>query len=1057
MSYRHKSLRRSAIAAIVMTWCASAGSAVAATQTFYSIPRGSLSVALRLFARQTDREVFFNEKLLAGRRTPGMSGSATAEEALKILLARSGFEVAVSRSGTLLVVPEAEASSGEAKTSLPAQAFAGPPSTPGNDVWREAAPATNLIEPSILRAVVVTGSLVVRDGYRSPTPVTMVDAGQLSLSAASNFSDGLNQLPLFSGSRSQSQSAQNSTAITPAAGNYLNLRNLGIVRSLILFDGQRVPPTSFEGIVDTNVLPQALIKRVDVVTAGASAAYGSDAVTGVINFVLDKTFTGIKGSIQKGGSSRNDDASERIVLAAGGASHDDRFHYLLSGEHYASYGIKDKASRPLYSSQPIAYGNGSTIPYRTELNARTSTTSTGGVILSGPLALQKFESDGSLTPFDQGSKPVVNGIQIGGDGGRALGGSLVGALRTDQLFARGAYNASNGGEVFLQASFGESRNRYSHNGADNRIGNLTIFSGNAFLPASAQAVLDSTDTGSFLLGRQGLEQGRKIVDVLNDSTSVFAGVKTPLSASWNVALNYSGGISYMRAKHTRNPENQRYFAAIDAVKDPKSGQIVCRVTLIDPSLYPGCQPLNILGADRASPEAIEYVFGQDSQYNVKNTLQDLSLNFVGTLLTLPAGPISAAIGAEVRTQSLKQDSNADPASPVNTTGLRGFPSGQGRFGNTNQGVAHGSQNVREMYAEAVAPIFTDRRFAKSLELNGAVRFTDYSTTGLVETWKLGFGYVPQPGLRIRATTSLDIRTPTLNELYAGAQVSSQAFTDVHTGRTSTITTVSRGALSLQPEVGRTQTIGVLYRPEGLNGFSASIDYYDISIEGAITAPTTTQVNEDCEASLGLSTSCNLIFRPNPFSDRSPANAVQRIDIAPRNIAEILTSGFDIEAGIVTAFGDGSLSMRMLANYVSTYRTRDTPTSPVRDRAGVGGDQLNSSSGNPKLRGLINVVYRRGSLTVNLQERYIGKITRSLTDGVYDDNVIKPVLSTNLGLALRMPGAGRNVELFTTVNNLWNRSPPLVPYISEPGLRYPTLQGLYDVIGRYYTIGFRMSM
>src|SRR5258708_4700880 len=164
--------------------------------------------------------------------------------------------------------------------------------------------------------VVITGSRLVANGNQAPTPVTVMDTKTLQLSAPSNIPDGLNQLPQFSGSRSDSASS-GLTAITPSAGNYLNLRNLGFVRSLILLDGQRVPPTSFEGIVDTNLLPEALVQRVDVVTAGASAAYGSDAVTGVVNFILDKHFNGLKASVQGGISQYADRNSYRTPLAGG--------------------------------------------------------------------------------------------------------------------------------------------------------------------------------------------------------------------------------------------------------------------------------------------------------------------------------------------------------------------------------------------------------------------------------------------------------------------------------------------------------------------------------------------------------------------------------------------------------------------------------------------------------------------------------------------------------------------------------------------------------------------
>jgi iron complex outermembrane receptor protein len=912
-----------------------------------------------------------------------------------------------------------------------------------------------------IEEVVVTGSLVMRNGNQAPTPVTVIDTTALQQAAPSNIPDGLNQLPQFSGSRSQTQNPQNGTAGSPAAGNYLNLRNLGIVRSLILVDGQRVPPTSFEGTVDTNVLPQALVQRVDVVTAGASATYGSDAVSGVVNFVLDKKFTGFKGSVQGGVSQSDDDNSYRVSLAAGRGFLGGRGHVILSAEHYLSDGIKLKADRPLYDQQFIAYGNGTTVPYRYLANARQNNASAGGVILTGPLAQQKFNSDGTLSPYDRGSLTPIGGIQIGGDGGLALNSSLVGSLRTDQAFGRVSYDLTDTISAYAQVIYGESRNRYAHNGADNRFGNLTIFSGNAFLRPEQQAALTAAGTASFTMGRDGFEQGRKTVDILNDSLSVMAGLDGKFGGDWSWRLNYAGGQSIMRAKHTRNPENPHYFAAIDAVRDP-SGAIVCRVTLTNPGLYPGCVPLNILGADRASKEALEYSFGADSQYDARNEQHDVAFTVTGPIFKLPAGEVNLAGGIEYRTQSLEMRSNADPAIPPLTTGIRGYPLGAGRFGNTNQGQSKGDQTVREAFGEIVVPLLKDLPGIENLEFNGAARVTDYKTSGRVETWKAGLSYSPIKDLRIRATRSRDIRAPTLNELFAGTLFSSAAVTDLHTGQTVTTSSSTSGNPDLVPEVGSTTTVGLVYQPAWFSGFTASIDYYDIKIRDAIATRSPPQLQQDCEDSNGTGPACAFLIRPLPFSDRSPANALQRTLLVPFNQSSAYTHGIDFDAGYrfpmsnVLADSNAILTLRLLANYSPSYKTLETATSPVQQRAGLGGD-LNNSTGNPKLRTTLSANWQAGPLTINLQQRFIGKMVRSYVSNIkYEDNSLKSITYYNLSGSYKFEIAGRKLEAFANINNLLDKDPPIVPYTAEPGLRYPTLQGLYDVVGRYYTGGLRFS-
>jgi iron complex outermembrane receptor protein len=907
--------------------------------------------------------------------------------------------------------------------------------------------------------VVITGSRLVVNGNQAPTPVTVMDTKTLQLSAPSNIPDGLNQLPQFSGSRSDSASS-GLTAITPSAGNYLNLRNLGFVRGLILLDGQRVPPTSFEGIVDTNLLPEALVQRVDVVTAGASAAYGSDAVTGVVNFILDKNFNGLKASVQGGISQYGDRNSYRISVAGGTSVLNGRGHLEFSVEHYDADGVKDQSSRPNYSDQPIAFGNGTTVPFRTEYNARIANSTFGGLILSGPLINMKFEPNGSLSKFNAGSVTPVLNLALGGDGALLLGASLVGALRTDQVFVRGSYDITDNITGFLQGSFGESRTRYDHIGVDSRFGNITIFSGNAYLQPQIQQVLTATNTPSFTFSRTFLESGEKVVDILNDDMNVFAGLEGKLPGDWSWRATYAGGESIMRAEHTRNPDNTKLTAATDAVKD-SSGNIVCRVTITNPGVFPGCVPINLFGVGAPSAAALAYIYGANSQYQARNEINDFAVDFRGTVMQLPAGPLLAATGVEYRNASLKMTSNADPATPLVTTGLRGFASGQGLYGNTNQGATDGKNNVTEGFLELQVPVLKDLPFVDSFDLNAAGRVTNYSTSGRVETWKLGFSYAPISDLRFRGTLSQDIRAPTLQELFAGQQLHGQTFNDPHTNLSGDIATINSGNPDLKPEIGRTKTIGFVYQPSWLSGFTASVDYFDIDIKNAITTETVQQIAQDCEDSNGTGPSCALIVRPNPFSDRSAANRIQQIIIAPLNLAENYTHGIDVDAGYrfplskIWEANDGVISLRALFNYTPSNKLlQKVGLAPIQ-QAGLGG-VANTGTGNPIYRGAYSANYEKGPWTVNVQERYIGSIKRSLLPNmVYVDNVIPAVWYTNLAVAYKFKVGGHDLEAFANINNLFNKDAPLVPSTTLPGIRYSTAAYLYDVIGRYYTGGLRM--
>ena len=325
--------------------------------------------------------------------------------------------------------------------------------------------------------VVVTGSRVITNGNNSPSPVTIVATEQLQQVTPSNIPDGLNRLPVFSGSSNQSNLG---AAERNFSGNYLNLRNVGAGRSLILFDGHRFPPTTTDNLVDTNTIPQLLLQRVDVVTGGASAVYGSDAITGVVNFVVDRNFNGVKVNVQGGQSYRQDNASYRVGIAAGLPLFDGRGHFEASVEHYDSEGIDSKLTREygrrVYSTQ----GAGTAAnPYRVVTNTRLTNFSRFGIIKTGVFADQVFGGPGdTLRPFVHGSTTGSSGVESGGDG-TFYDSTLQASLRSSQAFARFDFDVSDSIHFYAQGTATKSFNQFSKE--ENVINNLTFSADNAFL------------------------------------------------------------------------------------------------------------------------------------------------------------------------------------------------------------------------------------------------------------------------------------------------------------------------------------------------------------------------------------------------------------------------------------------------------------------------------------------------------------------------------------------------------------------------------------------------
>ncbi len=908
--------------------------------------------------------------------------------------------------------------------------------------------------------IVITGSRLVRNGAQAPTPVTAVTTQDLVQTAPSNIADALNKLPVFSASSNQNTGATSGAGFA-AKGNYLNLRGLGPQRLLTLLDGSRVAPTTNTNAVDVNLLPQLLVSRVDVVTGGASAVYGSDAVTGVVNYVLDDRFKGLKTVAQTGVSTYGDDFSYRIG-AAGGFAIGDRIHVIGSYERYQSDGVGSLNDRPWATPDVALTGAGTAAnPYAQTPFARTSVLSYGGNIASGVLAGQQFRPDGTLTPFVLGAPTGSSATRIGGDG-IVYTTALTASLKTDQAFLRTSVDLTDRIEFFAQGMYGRSDTAFTTQASNNRPSSnrtLTIFSDNAYLRPEIAAQMAAAGQGSFTMGRYFRDIPLMSADSVTNYYSGQAGLKGKFGNSWGWDVNYVHGRSELQFRSDEF-DARRFFASIDAVRDPSSGQIVCRISITNPGFLPGCVPMNPLGEGNVTPAATAYT-RQYSRYRIVNQMDYVNANIHGALFDLPAGPVTAAVGAEYRRQSLTQTTNGDPASLATPTqraayfgNIRGVPSSALTFLVNNVGAASGSQTVKEAYGELSVPIFKNQTFAKELTLDLAGRVTDYKTSGTVATYKAGLSWMVVEGLRLRATQSRDIAAPSLFDLYAGPNVRNLGIVDPLTNQQVVTSIVNQGNVNLQPEKANTTTIGLVLRPAALPGVTASIDAYRIKVNGAIqTTNETTQLNE-CQASGGTSPVCSLIIRPFPYSNTTAANAPTQIFVLPLNLASLRTQGIDFELNYTTRIGAGRLSLRGFANYLDQYDTQASATQPVLHRAGkvVNGY---GTAGLPKWRGLLTQNYSQDTFDITLTERFTGHYYKGVTEvfaaGYPTNSPNRTYVDANINF--NIAGAGKP-QFFINVQNLFDVKPPVEQFGAATNLNTPTDTAIYDVIGRYFTVGFR---
>lgn len=913
--------------------------------------------------------------------------------------------------------------------------------------------------------IVVTGSRIRSNGYDQPTPVAVVTAQSLLESSPQTIADGLAKLPQFNGS-----SSRTFCCAPGSLGNFLNLRALGSTRNLILLDGRRITPTRESGDVDVNLLPELLVQRVDVVTGGASAAYGSDAVSGVVNYVTDRKFKGVRATAQAGISNYADDQSIKLGIAAGSDFADDRGHFVVSLEHFRVNGIPSLMDRPDSRRGGFLGGNGSAAtPFTNQENVFLITATNGGVIVNpaagnvplpnaaAPLAGLVFLPGGATRPFVLGTAvPGSPGFYIGGDGHQNNMMQPAGLLETDKGFVAATYDFNDKltGYVRLNAARSHNNMRIL---SDNRSGAaaFTIFRNNAYLPAAIASAMDAAGVTSFRLGRFNRDFGAIALDYVNKTWDVNVGLegKIGTAISWN--LSYGHGETTLRGEVRNVSDLAKIYASADAVRDPVSGNIVCNVTLTNPGLFPGCVPVNLFGEGAPSEAAKNYFLGTSRQ-DVKNSQDVFNAELQGALVTLPAGDLSFAVGGEYRKRSLTEKSNAVALGQIAGTGVRGMPGAfcptiaLCRYGGWNQGnfgEANAQDDVKEGYAELIAPVFKDAAIGKSLELNAAYRYTDYKNSGGVSTWKLGLSYEPFDGLRFRATRSRDIRAPNLFELFAGpVNAFTPGLTDPVTGLTNVIAvTRTQGNPNLAPEKANTWTVGVVASPSWLPGFTGSIDFYDISLTGALAATTAQGTIDGCKA--GIAAQCALITR-------DPAtNTIQQIILQQINLNGRKVRGVDFDVSLTRPLGSGTLNFRLLATHMIDFI--DSIGTARIQSAGLFNAANNTAL--PKWRGTFTIKYDSERFGLSVNERYIGGYDQMpfIPGQIFAQPHIRAVTYTDVTATAKIgPESGPKFEMFLTVNNLFNKRPPFLPNRFAANLAFPTVPNLYDLDNRYFTIGVR---
>jgi len=1055
--------------------------------------------------------------------------------------------------------------------------------------------------------VTVSASRIQVQGYEAPTPVTVIGVETLQRDAKVDIGDSIRELPSVGISDSPGNGSHSGNASQGDAGiDTVNLRNLGVVRTLVLFDRQRVVTSNPNadnapaiGGVDLSTLPSNIIERVDVVTGGASAQWGSDAVAGVVNLVINKTFTGLRGNISYGNSQHQDRETIKGELSAGFDLFGGRGHTVMAGTYTMAPSAFFGWNRDWFQTQQALIPcsqigqSGGTSLCHTPYGLGSATQTNGGLIGSSPAgsaanvtaiaakggvfatagsgglaaanALRgiQFVGTGNIqtAPFNYGTLFNNNSTCFNCSGYNTYGGSSnIGnpplnavPFHNLTLFNYTSFKLTDNISMSIQLNYGKNNEQNTSN--NGRAGNNTINIDNPYLPVSIRDVMIAggipsltvgvANAGNMVSGDVTIKNFEKAVsiNVIKNNRELRRGVFTLDGAvnflgedwTWEAYIQHSSLRETQQAPY--NTFNQNYSNAIDpvlvtatgpnslgggvaatatAVRNaltaagahvPAVGEIACRSALtatdwgvttnafgysqIKPGgLMAGCEPLNILGVGNASQAALNYVSpGRTNRGVMDQVLYRLNQTVASATASgllpwgLPAGKIAAATGFEYRHE--QQRNRRDPLQ-LGATGV--FQSG-------NFSEYSGQYNVEEGFLEVDVPLLKNQ-FVDSLDISAAGRITSYSTSGMVQTWKLGATSQLNEDIKLRASWSNDIRAPGVGELFSVALISTQ--TNVvyppppGVGKSSNLSFGAPGNPNLVPEQSYTVSGGIVLTPHWIEGLTLSFDWYSISIHGGIFAFSRDQIFDQC-GNKGNPYFCSLVFFAKGWPGNNTSPVAQEIDgngnpatglaaslgtfkadaegalnfylRQPLNANSESTSGVDFQIDYTHDLLAGSLDWHFVGNYTDS-KTRTSAGIFVNGAGSVSGDAaVNPLAGftMPKFRGIVSSTYTEDPWSFTAQARLLGsaRLSNQYIEGVstsavpagytnyVDNNGIPWIIYTDLRASWRW---NDHMQLYGAIDNAFNTPPPNIATTGGGG----TDCRIYDCIGRGYRVGIRFN-
>jgi outer membrane receptor protein involved in Fe transport len=938
-------------------------------------------------------------------------------------------------------------------------------------------------------AIVVTGSRIAQPAADTPNPVTVVTARDISDSGTTNLTDFLKTVPALQNSVDSYQTSGNRAGIGFTGLNLLNLRNLGTQRTLVLIDGRRqVASVAGTQSVDINTIPLDLVERVEVLTGGASAVYGADGVSGVVNFIQKQDFEGVTARVQTGISSHGDAGQRLIALTAGHNFAGGRGNIAVAWEHGEEDRLSAHSRRYLDGENKVDFyhnpgdteaglvsndGIPDNIPLR---NIRYFDTSRAGAIDVNFDRVPDFVGgDGQL--FDHGTI-IAPGYQQGGSGTLVsdYGNDLLPRIKRDVVSASAHFDVSSALTLYAEGKY--ARGRSFTLGQPTFDYYLFIPQDNPYLPAAVQAAIDPAN-GGVLVNRDNFDFGRRGEDITRETVRSVIGARGQISPNLRYDLSYVFGQTRIKSRYVNNMLTDRYLAAIDAVSDGNGG-VTCRVNTqagwtpfqpynrnrapIPPVTFAAgdCQPLNLFGENNASNQAALDWIMADTTDRTTLTQHVVSGSVTGDthgLLELPGGPVSFAVGGEYRSEKSRFVPD-----PLVSQGLT-FTSALGN--------SKGSFDVWELFGEVNVPILADMAFAHRLSVNGAVRYSDYSSVGSTSAWKLGGEWAPVRDVTFRGPYSKSVRAPNISELYTGATQTAQLINDpcgvtnVQNGTRYRAANCSAlltglgadptafngvvgqgiagfgvGNPDLKEETAKTWTAGAVLQPGFLPRLTLSADWYDIRIRNAINVVSAQSLADLCVDQASLDNPyCGAITRQN---GGAAAGNITSFQLTPFNVAQIRTSGLDLALGYsVPTARAGTFGARVMANYLHRLTSVPIPGAATVNNAYV--------AGAPKYQVTADLTWQSGAFGLDWQINYASAVYRydRQTIAANPDIVapeylkLKERFSHDLSVTYDV---GEQFTIYGGVNNLFDQKPDI-----------GSLNTPISAVGRYVFVGARVKL